>query len=149
MNGPTKKGRNGTCPKMTRGNIGRHHANFPQARETPEDFMRCLRSNSASAVATKNKKLRHIPDRLTARDFRPSLHKDQPGQFAVHPDKERISSRLAPIKRKGFVPEPAIRPNRKFLKFTEVVTVQLEQVFEDRFLLRGRGDDLKLRGWLL
>src|ERR1700761_8309875 len=100
--------------------------------------MRCLRSNSASAVATKNKELRHIPDRLTARDFGPSLHKDQPCQFAVHPDKKRISIRLAPIKRQVFVAKPAICPNRKLLKFAEVVTVQLQQVLEDRFLLQGR-----------
>src|SRR5258707_13866125 len=97
-------------PKVACRNIRLHHANFPSSRESPPHLMGDLSSNSTPPVSTKNKKLRHIPDSLIARDFRPSLHQNQTCQFALHPDKKRMSARFTPIKRKAAVAEPAVGP---------------------------------------
>src|ERR1017187_3381071 len=134
---------------MLRRNIRLHHADFPQSRKPPPHLVRNVSSNSTPPVSAKNKKLRHIPDILIARYVRPSLQRDQACQFALHPDQNRMSARLTPIKRKVLVAEPPVRPNLHITEFAEVVCVQLKQVSQDRLLL-GRGrNDFDIYGWPL
>jgi hypothetical protein len=73
LNRFARKSRDGASPKMRRRDILLHHANFPHPREPPPHFLRHLSSNSESPASTNHKELRHIPDRVIARDFRPSL----------------------------------------------------------------------------
>jgi hypothetical protein len=142
----TRKHRDGFCPKMLRRNVRLHDANLPQSREPPPHFMRRSSSNAASPASTQNEKLRHIPNHAVARDSRPSLDKNQPGQFAIHPDKKRMPVRLRPIKRKGPVAEPAILSDIQTVEFAKIVCVQLNQVRQDRLLLRRGGDNFEVRG---
>lgn len=145
----TRKHRDGACPKMLRRNVRLHHANLPQSWEPPPHFMRYSSANSTSPASANNEKLCHIPDRVVARDLRSFLDKNQACQFPIHPDQERMSVRLRPIQRKGPVAEPAILPYIQIAEFAKIVRVQLQQVRQDRPLLRRGGDNREVRGWRL
>ena len=102
-----------------------HHANLPPSWESPPDFVRRFRSNSASAVRSKHKKLRHIPD------SRGALNQGQSRQLAIHPDKQRMPTRLGPIPGKSIVAEPAVFSDLHIIKVAEIVNVQFQEIRQD------------------
>ena len=140
----TPKPGDGALPKPVSGMIRLHDANLPGPRKLPPDFVRDFASNSTTPVTAEDKELRHIPNRSTAGDLRPSLYQGEPYECPIHPDKQRVTAWLMPVERKIRVAESSVRTQFHLSKLAEVMYVQLEQVGQNRLLLGEGGHDFEI-----
>lgn len=99
------------------------------ARESPPGLVRHFGSDPTPTVATGYEELCHIPVRLI-------LDKDQTRQFTVHSYQERVPLRFDPVERKARITESAVRSEFYIVEFTEVMSIQLQEIRQDRFLIR-------------
>ncbi len=103
-----------------------HDANLPEAGKLPPHLMGDLSSYPSSAQSTNDEKLRHIPDTLVAQNPRHRLYESESRPSPIYLKKKRMTTGLAPIKRKRLVAELAIGPQRHIVEFAEIMQIQLK-----------------------
>lgn len=129
---------------MTRDRVRLHHSDLPAAGELLEREMSEPDSDPQPPVAAQDEELSHIPNETFGGGLRYLLHEGKPGPLAVSRSQERKAAGASPVELKVGIVKPAVSANLEGNDLAEVVQVELEQVFKDRFVGRCGGDEIDL-----